>query len=57
MKKIRLIGLAISTVYNNSYCLIIIIIIIVGVKGQGAHIYVYIGLGAQFEDVKQFEEG
>ena len=56
MKKIRLIGLAISTVYNNSYCLIIIIII-VGVKGQGAHIYVYIGLGAQSEDVKQFEEG
>ena len=60
MKKIRLIGLAISTIYNNSYCLIIIIIIIiiiVGVKGQGTHIYVYIGLGAQSEDVKQFEEG
>ena len=30
---------------------------IVGVKGQGAHIYVYIGLGVQFEDIKQLEDG
>ena len=30
---------------------------VVGVIGLGAHIYVYIGLGAQSEDVRQFEDG